>query len=89
MHKTWLNITKSIQDIKKNIQRMRHGFVTMSKVPKQINIMMHDIEDALAGIHDVIILQQKMTSFEYPLGDIISNTVSFLTKPVKTLNIAR
>ena len=83
MHKTWLNITKSIQDIKKNIQRMRHGFVTISKVPKQINVRMHDIEDALAGIQDAIILQQKPASFEYPLGDIISNTVSFLTKQVK------
>ena len=83
MHKTWLNITKSIQDIKKNIHRMRHGFVTMSKVPKQLNIKMHDIEDALAGMQELIILQQKMASFEYPLGDIISNTVSFRTKQVK------
>ena len=82
-------MTKSIQDIKNNIQRMRHGFVTMSKVPKQLNIKMHDIEDALAGMQELIILQQKMASFEYPLGDIISNTVSSLTKPVKELKITR
>ena len=80
MHKTWLNITKSIQDIKREIQRMRHGFISMSKVPKQINLRMHDIEDALAGIQDTIILQQKLASFEYPLGDIISETVRILTK---------
>ena len=71
LHKTWLNITRSIQDIEKDLKRIRQGFVTLSNVPKQINVRMHNIDNALTGIQSAITFQQKLTSFEYPLGDIL------------------
>ena len=70
LHKTWLNITKSIQDIKRDLERIRQGFVTLS-LPKQINVRIRDIENSLFGIQDAIVLQQKLISYEYPLGDIL------------------
>ena len=45
--------------------------MTLSNVPKQINVRMHNIDNALTGIQSAIRLQQKLTSFEYPLGDIL------------------
>ena len=71
LYKTWLNITKSIQDIEQDLKRIRQGFVTLSNVPKQINVRMHNIDNALTGIQSAITFQQKLTSFEYPLGDIL------------------
>ena len=32
---------------------------------------MHYIDNALMGIQNAITLQQKLTSFEYPIGDIL------------------
>ena len=71
LHKTWLNITRSIQDIEKDLKRIRQGFVTLSKVPKEISVRMHNIDNALTGIQSAIRLQQKVTPFQYPLGDIL------------------
>ena len=69
-HKSWLNITKSLQDIKQDLERIRQGFVTMS-LPKRVNLKIRDIENSLFGIQDAIIEQQKLISYEYPIGDIM------------------
>lgn len=70
LHQTWLNITRKIENIRRNVNRLRQGFVTMS-LSNKVQLQMNDIEKELSGILEAIIVQQKLTGYEYALGDIM------------------
>ena len=71
LHKTWLNITKNIDNIKRSMHRIRQGFVTMTLPNNRIHLRISAIEDELSSILEAINIQQKVTGYEYPLGDIM------------------
>ena len=74
LHKTWLNITRKIENIMRNINRLRQGFVTMP-IPNKMPLRINDIEKELSGILDAIIVQQKLTGYEYAMGDIMKQVM--------------
>ena len=71
LHKTWLNITKNIENIRRNIHQIRQGFVTMSR-PNKVHLRINNVEKELSELLDAITVQQRLTSFEQPLGDIMN-----------------
>ena len=75
LHKTWLNITKNIENINRSIRRIRQGFVTMSLPNKRVNLRMSTIEAELSSILEAISMQQKVTGYEFPLGDIMKSVI--------------
>ena len=74
LHKTWLSITNKIENIQQHINSIKKGLVTISLQTK-LNARFNNIQKELSGLSDAVIEQQKLTSYEYPLGDIL--------KPVK------
>ena len=70
LHKTWLNITKNVDNIKRSVHKIRQGFVTMSLPNNRVHLRMSTIEAELSSILEAIAIQQKVTGYEYPLGDI-------------------
>ena len=71
LHKTWLNITKNIDNIRRSMHRIRQGFVTMSLPNNRVHLRISAIEAELSSILEAISVQQKVTGYEYPLGDIM------------------
>ena len=74
LHKTWLNITRKIENIRNSINHLRQGFVTMT-VSKKMQLRINGIDKELSGIMEAITIQQKLTGYEYALGDIIKQEV--------------
>jgi hypothetical protein len=70
LHKTWLNITKNVDNIKRSMHKIRQVFVTMSLPNTRVHLRMSTIEAELSSILEAIAIQQKVTGYEYPLGDI-------------------
>ena len=75
LRKTWLNMTRRIENIKRSLDRLRQGLVTFA-MAKKAQTRMHHIEDDLSGILEDISMQRKLSGFEYALGNIMTQVLT-------------
>ena len=75
LRKTWLNMTRRIENINRSLDRLRQGLVTFA-MAKNAQAGMHHIEDDLSGILEDINIQRKLSGFEYALGNIMTQVLT-------------
>ena len=75
LRKTWLNMTRRIENIKRSLDRLRQGLVTFA-MAKKAQTRMHHIEEDLSGILEDINIQRKLSGFEYALGNIMTQVLT-------------
>ena len=76
LQKTWFGIKRRVESIKSKVQHVRKGLVSVPNRTKKVGSHMNSIESDLYEILELVTKQQKITSYEHPLGDIL--------KPVST-----
>ena len=82
LQKTWFGIKRKVESIKSNVKYIRKGLVSLPNRTKKVGSHMNSIDSDLYEILEIITKQQKITSYEHPLGDILKpvsiKTVVFL-----------
>ena len=82
LQKTWFGIKRRVESIKSKVQHVRKGLVSVPNRTKKVGSHMNSIDSDLYEILEIITKQQKITSYEHPLGDILKpvsiKTVVFL-----------
>ena len=82
LQKTWFGIKSRIKSIKSKVDHIRKGLVSVPNRTKKVGSHMNSIDSDLYEILEIITKQQKITSYEHPLGDILKpvsiKTVVFL-----------
>ena len=76
LQKTWFRIKRRVESIKRKVKHIRKGLVSVPNLTKNIGSHMNSIDSNLYEILELVTKQQKITSYEQPLGDIL--------KPVST-----
>ena len=76
LQKTWFGIKRRIESIKSKVKHIRKGLVSVPNRTKKVGSHMKSIDSDLYEILELVTKQQKITSYERPLGDIL--------KPVST-----
>ena len=76
LQKTWFGIQRRIESIKSKVKHIKKGLVSVPNRTKKVGWHMNSIDSDLYEILELVTKQQKITSYEHPLGDIL--------KPVST-----
>ena len=77
LQKTWFGIKRRVESIKRKVKHIRKGLVSVPNRTKNSWMShMNSIDSNLYEILELVTKQQKITSYEHPLGDIL--------KPVST-----
>ena len=79
LQKTWFGIKRRIESIKSKVKHIRKGLVSVPNRTKKVGSHMNSIDSDLYEILELVTKQQKITSYEHPLGDIL--------KPVSTKSV--
>ena len=79
LQKTWVGIKTRVESIKSKVKHIRKGLVSVPNRTKKVGSHLNSIDSDLYEILELVTKQQKITSYEHPLGDIL--------KPVSTKTI--